>query len=152
VRADASAAIRAGTQCQQRDYRGWDAGVMHGLLSAALAPVMADLRATGGPLPMVDDEDWVDDPEYASAMLRGPDGGGFGITVRLAAAECDRIASVADKVQEWAIEELWSRSATNWPPCPVHPDSHPLAALNRNGVARWVCPSDSTALAPIGSL
>src|SRR5664279_4539264 len=95
VRANASAAIRAGTQCQQGDYRGWDAGVMHGLLSAAMAPVMADLRATGGPLPMVDDEDWVDDPEYASAMLRGPDGRGFGITVRLAAAECDRIASVA---------------------------------------------------------
>ena len=117
-----------------------------------MTAVLADLRATGGPLPFVDDEDWRNDPDYASAMLGGHDGSGIGISVRLADAESDRIASVADQVQEWAIEELRIRSATNWPPCPHRPDAHPLAAVNRNGVARWACPSDSTAFAPIGSL
>ncbi len=112
-----------------------------------MAPVLADLRATGGPLPVVVDEEWIDDPDYASAML-----GGTGISVRLAAAGCDRIVSVADQVQEWAIEELWIRSATNWPRCPRHPDAHPLAAVNRDGIARWACPTDGTAFTPIGSL
>lgn len=65
----------------------------------------------------------INDPDCASASL-----GGTSISVRLAdTPRAIGISSVADQVQEWAIEELWIRSATNWPPCPHHSDTHPLA-------------------------
>jgi hypothetical protein len=125
---------------------------MHQLLSAALSPVITDLRATGAPVPAIDDKDWVGDPTQASAMLRSPDGSATGIRITLSAAESDRIAAMADQVQEWAIEELWGHAETNWPPCPQHPDTHPLAPLSRYGIASWTCPLDGTSFSAIGSL
>jgi hypothetical protein len=64
-----------------------------------------------------------------------------------------RIASVADQVQEWAVEELCRvhRPAT-WPECTWHPDSHPMAAEVRNGRAVWTCPRSGHASDRIGSL
>lgn len=125
---------------------------MHEHLIAAMAPVLADLRATGGPLPRVADTEWTNDPAAPSAMLWSPSGSGSGISVRLGDSPADRVANAADQVQEWAIEELWADSPTNWPPCRRHPGTHPLAAAVIGGIPRWTCPKDGTGFAEIGSL
>jgi ABC-type uncharacterized transport system ATPase subunit len=53
----------------------------------------------------------------------------------------DRLADIAQQLQEWELEELAAagRPAT-WPECPKHPDSHPLSPRVRDGVAVWSCP------------
>jgi hypothetical protein len=122
------------------------------VLSQALEPVLRDIRTSGVPMPEIRDEDWADDPLTATAMLCSPEGSASGLRVDIDAPERDRIAMVADQVQEWVIEELWGHAATNWPPCPNHPDSHPLTASTRDGVAFWICPSDLMPFSPVGSL
>lgn len=64
-----------------------------------------------------------------------------------------RIAGVADQVQEWAVEELWrtGRPAT-WPECPWHPGSHPMTAVARDGRAGWTCPGSGREAGLIGTL
>lgn len=124
---------------------------MHDLLTTAMAPVLADLQATGVPLPQVADTEWTDDDAATSAMLWSPQGGS-GIWIRLTDGEADRIAHAAEQVQEWAIEELWASSATNWPPCPKHPDTHPLAPAVHDGVATWACPKTGDPFVAIGTL
>jgi hypothetical protein len=65
----------------------------------------------------------------------------------------ERIASVTDQVQDWAVEELGSIGGpTNWPQCPQHPDSHPLAAVVREGRAVWHCPKTGPVVSEIGQL
>lgn len=118
----------------------------------ALEPVLRDIRASGAPVPRIGDEDWAADPEVASAMLFSDDSNGAGFRVRLGGPAADRIADVADQVQDWVIDELMGTTATNWPPCPHHPDSHPLRAAVHDGVATWLCPSDATPFSPVGSL
>ena len=85
-------------------------------------------------------------------MLWGHDGGGMGVHVVPAAQTFEQIASLADQVQEWVIEELWGQGPTNWPRCPHHPNTHPMKALAHDEVATWVCPVDNTFVAVIGSL
>lgn len=128
------------------------AGTVNDVLSRALEPVLRDIRASGVPVPDIRDDDWADDPQVATAMLWSPDGSGTGVRVDVDAAEAERVAMVADQVQEWVIEELWGQAATNWPPCPNHPHSHPLSVSTRDDVAFWVCPRDGMAFAPLGSL
>jgi hypothetical protein len=79
-------------------------------------------------LPDILDEQERDFDGRVSAMLYGPDGSGMGVSAMAGEPLPKRIASVADQVQEWAIEAHWhaSRPAT-WPECPEHPGSHPLA-------------------------
>ena len=57
-------------------------------------------------------------------------------------------------MQEWAIEDqLWgSEAPTNWPPCPEHPDSHPMEATTADSTAVWICPRSRHAIAAIGAL
>jgi hypothetical protein len=60
---------------------------------------------------------------------------------------------VADQVQEWAVEELCSVGRpTNWPQCPRHPQSHPLVAVLREGLAVWVCPKTADVVCEVGHL
>lgn len=85
-------------------------------------------------------------------MLWSADGGGRGVRVDRRAADSERIATVADQVQEWAIEELWGTGVANRPPCPHHQDRHPLRTSVRDGTAVWVCPADDAKVSPIGAL
>ena len=107
---------------------------MHHVLRAALDPVLHDLRSTNGPMPklrespVLDEVDAFGEVQIAGVWLGGHGGARTGVTVTISAGEAYRIYRVADQVQEWAIEELWPASPTNWPPCPMHPDSHPLVA------------------------
>ena len=126
---------------------------MDDVLREALEPILRDLRAAGLEEPRIEDREWTDDPDRPSAMLWSPDGSGSGVSVLRPAAPSERIAAVADQVQEWAIEgQLWGAGLTNWPRCPRHPDSHPMQATTVNGSAVWVCPASHDVVAPIGAL
>ena len=126
---------------------------MRDVLRQALAPVLRDIRVSGGPLPEIRDDDWAGGPDVASAMLQSRcDGSGAGVSVDATEPEPERVARVADQVQEWVIEELWGQAATNWPVCPHHPTTHPLRGEVRDGIAAWACPSDGTPFSPVGAL
>jgi hypothetical protein len=86
-------------------------------------------------------------------MLYAPDGSGQGVSAIAAESLPARIASVADQVQEWAVEALWraGRPAT-WPECPQHPDSHPLTATVHDHRAAWICLKTGHLISGIGQL
>ena len=122
------------------------------MLTEALAPVLRDLRDTGAPVPMVEDRAWTGDPAAPSAMLGSPDGSGRGVFVHRGIPAVEAVATVADQVQEWAVEELASAGRSNWPPCPRRPATHPLGAVARAAAAVWICPVDGAVIAPVGEL
>ncbi|WP_050758290.1 hypothetical protein [Xylanimonas cellulosilytica] len=125
---------------------------MDELLRQAMEPVLRDLRGAGLVVPRIEDHDWADHPDVVSVMVWSPDGSGTGVSVSRSAPLYDRVAAMADQVQEWAIEELWGRASTSWPECPRHPDSHPMRATVRDDVAVWSCPADGTPFSEIGAL
>ena len=115
--------------------------------SEALETVLRDLRAQCAVQPRIR----VDD-SYG-IMLHAPDGTGQGFTSPLGGTATERLADLADQVQEWAVEALWSEGAPAvWPHCPAHPDTHPLAATAVAGTAVWVCPKSGATVARIGEL
>ena len=121
-------------------------------LEEALAPVLADLTSATSLNPEFEDMDW---PlkEMVGTMLFLPNAGGAGISITRGAGRTDQVVSLADQVQEWAVEALWgSGRSPVWPECPEHPDSHPLRPVARSGVAIWVCPSSQDEIGTIGSL
>lgn len=65
----------------------------------------------------------------------------------------EELARLADQLHEWIVEELPSHHRpTNWPPCPVHPDTHPLEVrLDQDDVV-WACPRAGTTHARVGEL
>lgn len=117
-----------------------------------MAPVLRDLRSAGIAAPRIEDRDWSDEPEWSTAMMWSPDGSGSGVYVSRLAPEFERVAMVADQVQEWAIEELWRAAPTNWPPCPHHPDNHPMEVSTQDAAAVWTCPVDGAVISPVGEL
>jgi hypothetical protein len=122
-------------------------------LAQALAPVLRDLAACGSVVPEVRDDQWSDVDGQVTAMLHSPGGSAQGVSAMTTEPPAQRIASVADQVQEWAVEELCSvgRPAT-WPECPEHPDSHPLSAVVRDGGPGWACPRTGRVVSEIGQL
>ena len=125
---------------------------MDDALARALRPVLRDLRSTGLAAPTIGDVHWTDDAGLPSAYLWGRHGNGRGVLTDRDEPEHEQVRMVADRVQEWVIEELWGRAPTNWPPCPQHPDTHPLTPAATRGLAEWVCPTDGTAVVPVGDL
>jgi hypothetical protein len=122
-------------------------------LRQALEPILRDLRRAGLDEPRIEDHDWTGDPEHPSAMLWRSDGSGSGVSVQRSASASERIAAVADQVQEWAIEgQLWGSAETNWPPCPHHPDNHPMSPTTANDAPVWVCPTNQDVVAQIVGL
>jgi hypothetical protein len=122
-------------------------------LAEALAPVLRDLETSGSVIPEVRDDQWSGVEGQATAMLHSPDGSGQGVSVMTGESPVQQIASVADQVQEWTVEELCSAGRpTNWPQCPKHPSTHPLAAVVRAGRAVWTCPATGRPVCEIGQL
>ena len=128
------------------------AGVVEEVLTEAMAPVLRDLESAGISAPRIEDRDWTGGQGSVSVMLRSADGSGTGVYVFLEVPEFERIAMVADQVQEWAIEELWGGGSTNWPPCPRHPNNHPMTVSTRDATAVWMCPADEVVVVPVGGL
>jgi hypothetical protein len=126
---------------------------MDAALAEALAPALRDLENCGALRPDIRDEQWSDFEGQVTAMLYAPDGSGQGVFVMTGEQRQERIASVADQVQEWAVEALWraGRSAT-WPECPEHPDSHPLTARVHDDRAVWGCPRTGHLICGVGEL
>ena len=79
--------------------------------------------------------------------------GSQGIRVQVSLPALERLADLADQLQEWEIEELAAagRPAT-WPECPQHPATHPLAPQARSGQAAWCCPASGQVISVIGAL
>jgi hypothetical protein len=122
-------------------------------LAEALTPVLRDLESSGSVNPEVRDDQWPGIEGQLTGALRSPDGTGQGVFVMTDESLPQRIASVADQVQEWAVEELCSVGRpTNWPQCPQHRSSHPLAPVVRDGRAVWTCPATGRAVSEIGQL
>jgi hypothetical protein len=123
-------------------------------LTQALAPVLRDLENTAPVVyPTVRDGDWSGIDGQLTGMVSGPDGSGWGVYVMAAQPVPEQIAMAADQVQEWAVEELCSIGRpTNWPPCPEHPHTHPLAPVVRGGAAVWMCPKTEDVVSDIGRL
>ena len=126
---------------------------MDAALSEPLAPVLHDLGSSGAPVPDVRDEPWSDFPGQVTAMLHDTDGTAQGVSVMAVDSLPQRIASVADQVQEWVVEALWrvGRPAT-WPECPEHPNAHPLTAAVQKDRAVWICPKTRHLVSEIGRL
>ena len=115
--------------------------------SEALETILRDLRAQCAVRPRIR----VDD-RYG-IMLHAPDGTGQGFTSPLGGTAAEQLANLADQVQEWAVEALWSEGAAAvWPHCPAHPDTHPLTATVVADTAVWVCPKGGATVALIGEL
>lgn len=73
----------------------------------------------------------------------------WGIFLPYRGDDTERLTHIADQVQDWAVEELWSRGEPGvWPECPTHPDSHPLRPVD----GAWPCPKTEERIALIGSL
>jgi len=122
-------------------------------LSEALAPVLHDLGSCSAPVPDVRDNQWSDAPGQVTAMMHDVDGTAQGVFAMAAEPLPQRIASVADQVQEWAIEALWRAGRpTTWPECPEHPNSHPLAPAVQQDRAVWICPKTRHLVSDVGRL
>lgn len=112
-------------------------------LRAALEPVLRDMRGSGAIVPQIREEAHDDlGPDCVCAWIQTPGSAGSqGFRVQVSLPAPERLADLADQLQEWEVEELAAagRSAT-WPQCPLHPDSHPLsprpATARRPGAAR----------------
>jgi hypothetical protein len=100
---------------------------VHTELASALSPVLHDLGTEQDLTAQLRDEQWAGTPGQMSARLGNPaDGSTMGIYVLAADSDAQRIASLADQVQEWAVETLWKAGlSATWPECPLHPGSHP---------------------------
>lgn len=103
--------------------------------------VLRDLAVPGGVTPAAITQT----PEFI--YLYGVDGTRVGIDPALPLAE------LTSQVQDWAVEDLWARRLpTNWPPCPLHPDTHPLTVAAHGERVVWECPSGAEEIAEVGSL
>jgi len=125
-------------------------------LLANLEPVLRDMRVSGAIVPEFLERAYEGaGPDTACALIRygREHDRGWRIQVSLGEPPADRLAELADRLQEWEIEELFAtgRPAT-WPECPVHPDSHPLSPEVRDGEAAWCCPASGQVICRIGAL
>jgi hypothetical protein len=118
-----------------------------------LTPLLDDLASTGAVLPFVRTRSWREDPDEIAALISDGSPSAQGVFVDRSLPHAERLAALAEQVQEWEIEALWAaaRPAT-WPQCPQHPDTHPLAPLARPGHAWWHCPVTGQDISPIGRL
>jgi len=114
--------------------------------------ILPDLEVPEAIVPALDASDWADDSNVqVTAATWWPDGSGAGISVAPHEPLAERVAMLADQLQDHEVEALWraERSAV-WPHCPNHPNTHPLRAEVRDGVAVWVCGTEL--ISPIGEL
>jgi len=124
-------------------------------IRANLEPILRDMRNSGPIVPDVREEAHDDlGPEYVHAWIELPEStGAQGIRVQVSLPPPERLADLADQLQEWEIEELAGAGrAATWPECPEHPDSHPLAPQARGNQAVWCCPLSGQVISGIGAL
>jgi hypothetical protein len=129
-------------------------------LRANLEPILRDMRNSGAIVPDVIEEAHDDlGPEYVHAWIRLPESSGSpdtaaqDIRVHVDLPFPERLADLADQLQDWEVEELFAAGRPpTWPECPEHPDSHPLAPQARSDQAAWCCPASGHVISTIGAL
>jgi hypothetical protein len=122
-------------------------------LAAALGPIVKDLRAGCAVFPSFGDASGELGGDWVGIWLTAADGSGQVVSVVPGTPPAEQVASLADQVQEWAVEALWLAGLPAvWPPCPDTGHTHPLAARVTDGTAQWVCPRTGVAAAEIGGL
>jgi hypothetical protein len=118
----------------------------------ALAPLLADLAATDVPLPRVEPGRGIDGIELVWVRLAS----GSAVGLWLGPPEetdVERRLRVVDAAHEAVVEDMPSLGRpTNWPPCPEHPDSHPLVVGRYGADVSWVCPRGGATRIPMGHL
>jgi hypothetical protein len=121
-------------------------------LNAALDPVLRDLDGVGL-RPRIEPYQWSSSPGQLTAMSWWPTGDGAGIWVMANDSLEQRVAMLAEQIQDVAVGTLPSigRPAV-WPECPDHPDSHPLQARYDGTAAVWACPRTGRRITEIGHL
>ncbi|WP_287902968.1 hypothetical protein [Arthrobacter sp.] len=124
---------------------------MENLAHEILAPPLRDLESSGVSLPAVDVEHSPRSTEEI-VMLLAPDGTGVGFRAGPWEDRALLIARATEKVQEWALEQSQDTGVSNWPPCPVHPGSHPLFVTVEEGAAVWSCTESGMVISEVGSL
>ncbi|BCW34048.1 hypothetical protein StoSoilA2_01040 [Arthrobacter sp. StoSoilA2] len=114
--------------------------------------VLRDVVSSGFEPPRIQDVDWYDDPRVLSVMIYSArDSTGRGISVLAELSRAGQLASVADQIQEWVIEENRA-TCSNWPQCPQHPNNHPLTPRVVSDQGVWTCPASNRPVAAIGEL
>ena len=130
------------------------------VLRESVDPILRDLRSSGAIVPEVVEEAHDDaEPERIAFWIQPPGSGeargvgSQGIYVQVDVSAPERLANLADQIQEWEVEELAAaaRPAT-WPQCPRHPNTHPLAPEARGDRAEWCCPRTGQVIGAIGAL
>ncbi|MEV6410958.1 hypothetical protein [Kribbella sp. NPDC051718] len=122
-------------------------------LANALEAVVRDLRNTGGIELRISDEPATSDPGYESVLLLSGRRSWTGLLAPIALTDDERLAHVADQIQEFVFEELARLGLpVTWPECPEHPASHPLTPVLTSGLPSWQCPRSGDTVAPIGQL
>jgi len=100
-------------------------------------------------------------PGPAVQLIEAADGSTCAVTLLSATPFAEQLARIADQVQEWAVEVLWTAAEPAvWPHCPDHPDAHPLHAQvqhwtdgpRHEDAAVWVCPRSGRTVCAIGDL
>lgn len=121
-------------------------------LAVALEPGLRDLAVMPA-RSRVEPSDWGSVPEQITAMSRWPDGSGTGVYVLATDSPAQRIAMLADQVQDATVEALpYMGHPAVWPECPDHPDGHPLHAGCVDGAAVWTCPRAGRQIGETGRL
>jgi len=122
-------------------------------LVSALEPVLRDLAHSAEFEPEIRDEAWLDQANTASAWLSPGDDTSVGVWIDLDQTPVERLVAITDQVQDWVVETLPGIGRpSNWPPCPVHPDGHPLQPVERESRGVWVCPVVEVEVCEIGSI
>lgn len=130
------------------------------VLRESVEPILRDLRSSGAIVPEVVEEAHDEaGPDRLAAWIQPPGRGDTrgvgsqGIYIQVDVSAPERVANLADQIQEWEVEELAAagRPAT-WPECPQHPNTHPLAPQARGDRAEWCCPRTGQVIGAIGVL
>jgi hypothetical protein len=115
-----------------------------------LFAVAVELLSSAHTRATVLDEEVRPEPDYESFWLLSASGHRTGLLILLTLAWQDQVASMADQLQDFVVEELaMTGSSPVWPECAVHPQSHPLKAAVDGGRAVWVCPRTNQEVVPI---
>jgi hypothetical protein len=122
-------------------------------LRAYLAVVMADATGAHLEVPAVENPEPRAYADAAAAVFLVNGADRYLVWMGEDGSPAEELAWVADKFHEWLVEDLPSRGlATNWPPCPWHPSTHPLVTRVADETAVWACPVTHDTVARIGEL